>query len=154
MGGWMCCAVPVFGGLWFWTAALHAGIALANRVLGGVIEEPPDVSDYDWDAEYDDRPRVAGPAVRQPNVFHAAGIVLLTGVVNVGIIYAFSEWGGVEWPGLLLVGPVLYFVAVGLLSALLPARFPKACLVILFQWLFFVGVAGGLLLVGVLAGWR
>lgn len=154
MGGWLCCAVPVLGGWLFWTAALHAGIALANRVLGRTAEELPDFAAYDWDAEYDDLPRFLGPAVHQPNVAHSAGIVLLTGLINLGVIYAFSEWGGVEWPALLLVGPILYFVAVGLLAGLLPTRFSKACLVILFQWLFFVGVAGGLLLVGVLAGWR
>jgi hypothetical protein len=135
---------------------LCAAVWLANKCLPEPVNRrryyDDDDDDYDDWSDYD-RPRRGrtGTAIPAPNIGYAMVIVLVTGVatVIVGFMMGFvAGAGGLARNPLALRGcsfVIGFFIATGLLSAMLPTTYPRACLVWLFE--FLIGLAIGIVIV-------
>jgi hypothetical protein len=111
-------------------------------------------SSYDDEFEYRPRGRTASPGkIPEPTIGQAMMIVLIAGIVNavagfgVGVVIGIAGAGANMDPDMIqivaqLVGlPVGFLIMSGMLTALLPTSFGRACLVTLFQYLIVIAIA-------------
>jgi hypothetical protein len=142
-------ALPI--GLLIGAAILRAAVSLANKVVGGGRK-----SSDRWDDEYGDyddddyRPRRRGRrddggAIPEPTLGRGMLIVFVNGIVNFVVGFVLGLMIAAAMPNkptetVQLVAnviglPIGFLTAAGLLTVMLPTTFPRACLVVLFQYL-------------------
>lgn len=170
----MLVALPI--GLLIGAVILRGGVSFANKCLPKETERDYDDWDDADDDEDDDRPRRrrrrATAAIPEPGVGKAMGIVFVNFIIgfiisipiNLVMGVGFGNMGGGRGdPMMSLVAsliqlPISFLVNAGVLTAMLPTTFPRACLVVLFQYLIVIAIcvviAVPLVLLGVLLGGR
>lgn len=153
--GMLCCvvlvALPI--GLLIGAVILRAAVHFANKVLPRPVER-----DYDeWD-DYDRPRRASASAIPDPALGKAMGIVFVRFIVGfvVGAVIGFvmgvgavGMGGGRPDPGLQVLStliqlPIGFLINAGILTPMLPTTFPRACLVVLFEYL--ISIAIGLII--------
>ncbi len=159
-------AIPI--GLMIGAALLMGAVALANKCLPPPRNRYDDYDDYDDD--YDDweeerprrsRRRIAKTAIPAPTFGRAVVIVLVNALVGfvINLVLAgFMAAGGLAQnpaAALLMQGFQLvlgFLVAASVLTQMLPTTFPRACLVVLFQYLIMFAIALVIIIPLALAG--
>jgi hypothetical protein len=146
----MLIALPI--GLLIGAVILRAAVSFANKCLPQTSSRYDDDDYYDWDD--DDRPRSrrrrsSTKAIPEPSMGQAMLIVFVNAVVGggVGFVIGFvmgaaglaNDRGAmVVMQGMNLV--LGFLIAAGILTAMLPTTFPRACLVVLFQYLIVLAI--------------
>jgi hypothetical protein len=154
--GVMCCvvlvALPI--GLLIGAVILRGAVHFANKVL------PKPVS-RDFDDDWDDyeRPvrRTSGGAIPDPALGKAMGIVFVRFIVGFIVSIPISlvlnggmaGMGGRQDPAMQMIAsliqlPIGFLINAGILTPMLPTTFPRACLVVLFEYL--IAIAIGLII--------
>jgi hypothetical protein len=136
---------------------LCAAVWLSNKCLPQPVSRRRRYDDYDDDDDEDwssyNRPRRrsgSGTAIPQPGLGWAIVIVLVNGIANfianlvIGVVAGAG--GAMRNPGAAIAVNccsfiVNFFISTGLLSAMLPTTYPRACLVWLFQLLICIAIA-------------
>jgi len=147
--------IPI--GLMIGALILRAAVWLANKCLTAPVsryDDDEEEYDDDWD-EYDRPARRRGrrnnsTAIPEPSFGWAMLIVFVNWIVNAGVGFVMGVAAGgaglARDPGAMLVLQgcslvVNFFISAGLLTAMLPTTFPRACLVVLFQFLIALAIA-------------
>lgn len=143
-------AIPI--GLLIGAVILRAACWAANKCLPQPSSRYDDDDDYDWDE--DDRPRrrrrSSAKAIPEPSMGQAMGIVfvnfIISFVVGGAIGFVVGAGGMARDPAAVIamqgINLVLgFFIAAGVITAMLPTTFPRACLVVLFQYLIVLAIA-------------
>lgn len=132
---------------------LRAAVWAANKCLPQPRSRYDD--DYDdWDDDYD-RPRRrrrgrASTAIPTPSMGHAMGIVFVNGIIGfvigfvIGLMFGLAGLANNPGGQIMLQGLNLgvgFLVAASVLTMMLPTTFPRACLVVLFQYLIAIAIA-------------
>ena len=166
--------VPI--GLLIGALILRGGVSFANKCLPKKAERDYDDWD-DEDDEDDDRPRRrrrrrATAAIPEPALGKAMGIVFVNAIIgfiisipiNVVMGVGFANVGGGRGDPMMSVFasliqlPISFLANAGVLTAMLPTTFPRACLVVMFQYLIMIAIgvviAVPLVVLGVLLGGR
>jgi hypothetical protein len=144
-------ALPL--GLLIGAVILRAAVSFANKCLPQPRSRYDD--DYDdWD-DYDDRPRSrrrsSSKAIPEPSMGQAMGIVFVNFIVGfvVSIPINIAMGAGVAGAGgdpaarliaSLIQLPIGFLINAGVLTAMLPTTFPRACLVVLFEYLIAIAI--------------
>ena len=161
--GMMICvlvvALPI--GLLIGAVILRAGVSFANKCLPREAERDDDWDDgYDDADEDDDRPRRrrsrrrAPAAIPEPALGKAVGIVLVNAIIGFIIsipinlalgLGAVNAGGGRGDPTMSIIAsliqlPIGFLVNAAVLTSMLPTTFPRACLVVLFEYLIVIGI--------------
>lgn len=162
MGALVCVLIFVIPlGLLLGAALLLAAIGLANKVVGDAstrssYDFDDDVDDEDWDdlpkRRRGGRGRQSG-AIPAPPLLTAMGIVLVVGIVNflagipIRMAFGLEPLGGdapedaqTALAAAIVSIPVGFLVMAGLLQMMLPTTFPRACLVVLFEYLIMIAI--------------
>jgi hypothetical protein len=133
---------------------LRAAVWLANKCLPQPGRRYYDEEDYDDEWESYDRPRRTRrggrTAIPEPSLGWAVVIVIVNGVVQFVINFMIGFVAGAgglannqgAMIGLQGCSLVLnFFISAGVLTSMLPTTFPRACLVVLFQFLIGLVIA-------------
>lgn len=147
-------AIPI--GLLIGALILRAAVWLANKCLPQPAARYYDDDDYDddWDSD-EERPRRRRPgggrsAIPEPNLGWAMLIVFVAWIASavVGFAMGFVAGAGglarnqgamLGLQGCNLV--INFLISAGVLTSMLPTTFPRACLVVLFQFLIGLVIA-------------
>jgi hypothetical protein len=143
-------AIPI--GLLIGAVILRAACWAANKCLPQPSSRYYDDDDeYDWD---EDRPRrrrrSSAKAIPEPSMGQAMGIVfvnfIISFVVGFAIGFVMGAGGMGKDPAAVIVIQGLnlvlsFLIAAGVITAMLPTTFPRACLVVLFQYLIVLAIA-------------
>jgi hypothetical protein len=150
-------AIPL--GLLIGAAILRGAIGLANKVVGSASTRSSYDFDDDDEDDWDDVPRRrrkhrrASPAIPEPPILTAMGIILVIGIVNflagipIRMMFGLDPVGrdGPEDAQKVLVAaivslPVGFLIMAAMLQMMLPTTFPRACLVVLFEYLIVLAI--------------
>ena len=145
-------ALPI--GLLIGAVILRAAVSFANKCLPQPRSRYDD--DYDdWDDDYRPRSRRRAPAgaIPEPSMGQAMLIVFVNMIVgfvvsipiNVAMGVGFAGQGGGNDPAASIIAsliqlPIGFLIAAGVLTAMLPTTFPRACLVVVFEYLIVIGI--------------
>jgi hypothetical protein len=144
-------ALPL--GLLIGAVILRGGVSYANKCLPS---ERDRYYDDDWD-DYDRpkrRRRGGSAAIPEPGVGKAMGIVFVNFIIGFIISIPISIALGVgmgaggagkDDPAMSLIAsliqmPIGFLVAAGVRTMMLPTSFPRACLVVLFEYLIVLAI--------------
>lgn len=142
-------AIPI--GLLIGAAILRGAISLANMCIGGESYESRSSYDDD-DLDYRPRRSASSSKVPEPSLGQAMMIILVTAIVNavvgfgVGIVVGVAGAGAnmdqqsIQIIAQLIGLPVGFLIMSGMLTALLPTSFGRACLVTLFYYLICIAI--------------
>lgn len=133
-------AVPL--GLLIGAVILRAAVSFANKCLPKEVERDDD----EWD-DYD-RPRRRGTTpIPEPGMGKAMGIVFVNAIVgflisipiNLALGLGVANMGGrqdlqTQLIASLIQLPIGFLVNAGVLAGMLPTTFPRACLVVVFEY--------------------
>ncbi|MBP3957498.1 hypothetical protein J8F10_19800 [Gemmata sp. G18] len=150
----LICVVLVFAipiGLLIGAALLMAAVAITNKCLPVPPSRYDDYED-DWEDEDPQRPRKRNTktAIPAPTFNRAVVIVLvnaLAGFVGGLVLSGVAGAGGLannQGAMLLIQGVQIvlgFLIAASVLTQMLPTTFPRACLVVLFQYLIMFAIA-------------
>jgi hypothetical protein len=148
----MLFALPI--GLLIGAAILRGGVHFANKCI------PSDRDRYYDDDEWDDydrpkrRRRGSSAAIPEPSIGKAMGIVFVNFIINFVVSIPISivlgvgmgaRGAGREDPAMSLIAsliqlPISFLVAAGVRTMMLPTSFPRACLVVLFEYLIVLAI--------------
>ena len=134
-------------------AILMGAVALANMCL----PKPRDRY-YEYDDEYDDdrpvryrdRRNRSGAAIPPPSIGHAVLIVIVNGLISfvAGLVIGVmgEVVGGAQDPATMIVVQLFnvvlgFLITASVLTSMLPTTFPRACLVVVFQYVIVIGIA-------------
>lgn len=141
-------------GLLIGAVILRAAVHFANKCLPSPVERD---YDEDWD-DYDRPRRRARSAIPDPALGKAMGIVFVRFIVGFVISFVIGFFigagmagmgrvgGGRPDPGIQLVAtliqlPIGFLINASILMPMLPTTFPRACLVVLFEYLIALAIA-------------
>jgi hypothetical protein len=131
-------------------AILRGGVSFANKCI-------PRHVDRDYDEEWDDydrpqRRRRTSAAIPEPAVGKAMGIVFVNFIIGMAVsvpiniamgVGVGARGGGDPMVGLiasLIQLPIGFLIAVGVRTTMLPTTFPRACLVVVFEYLIVLAI--------------
>ncbi|VTR92273.1 unnamed protein product [Gemmata massiliana] len=153
------CIILVIGipiGLMIGAALLMGAIALANKCLPQPHSRYDDYEDAwdDYEGAGDNEPpsrsrkRNTKTAIPPPSLGHAVMIVFVNGiigfVVNKVFEIAMQGVGANDLPTLLVILAfnltITFLISAGVLTQMLPTTFPRACLVVLFEYLIALAI--------------
>lgn len=150
-------ALPL--GLLIGAVILRAAVSFANKCLPQPTRRYYDDDEDDWgDWDDEDRPRrgrrrAHGKAIPEPSMGQAMLIVFVGAVVgfvasipiNVAMGAGVAGVGGNDPRPQLLASliqlPIGFLINAGVLTAMLPTTFPRACLVVVFEYLIAIAIA-------------
>lgn len=152
----MVIAIPI--GLLIGALILRGGVWLANKCLpqpGRRYYDEDDDYDDDWDDDYD-RPRIrrgrrgGRTAIPEPPLGKAMGVVfvrfIIGFIVSIPISLALRGVAGgrpdasAQIVASLIQLPIGFLINAGVLTPMLPTTFPRACLVVLFEYLIALAI--------------
>jgi hypothetical protein len=145
-------ALPL--GLLIGAVILRAAVSFANKCLPQPTSRYYDDDDDDWETEYRPRPRrgSGARAIPEPGMGQAMLIVFVNGIVgfvvsipiNVAMGVGLAGAGGNDPAAQIIASliqlPIGFLINAGVLTAMLPTTFPRACLVVVFEYLIVIAI--------------
>lgn len=158
IGGFICAlafGLPI--GLLIGAVILRGGVSFANKCL-----PQPRSRDWDDDEDEDDWDRPArrrrsrsASAIPEPALGKAMGIVfvgfIVSFLISIPISLVMGAGAGAQPAGArgadaaqliasLIQLPIGFLIAAGVRTGMLPTTFPRACLVVLFEYLIIIAI--------------